>query len=140
MIGIVVVAYGNLAQEFVTVAEGIVGKQERVRSVSIAFGGDMDKSREEILQSIKAVNDGKGVVVLVDMFGGVPSNLAISVMNNDDIEVVAGFNLPMLVKMISIRGVLTLPAAIAEIQESGRRYINIARDLMEFVGETEPQA
>jgi PTS system mannose-specific IIA component len=136
MIGIVVVAYGNLAKEFVAVAEGIVGKQERLKPISIAFGGDMDKSREEILQAIKSVNVGKGVVVLVDMFGGVPSNLAISVMNNDDIEVVAGFNLPMLVKMISIRGVLTLPAAISEIQESGRRYINIARDLLEAAEQT----
>jgi PTS system mannose-specific IIA component len=130
MIGVVLVTHGNLAKEFLGICEHIMGPQERIETVCIAPGDDMELRREDILRASEAVDTGSGVVILTDMFGGTPSNLAISVMNNDKIEVLAGMNLPMLIKLISVRGALPLSQVVLQAQESGRKYVNIARNLL----------
>lgn len=131
MIGIVLVSHANIAKEMLDVVEHIVGPQNQIISISIYPKDDMEKKRIEILNSVKKVDSGNGVVVLTDMFGGTPSNLAISVMENEKIEVVAGVNLPMLIKMMSIREKTKLKELIKISQESGRKYINVASAFFE---------
>lgn len=130
MIGLVVVSHGRLAEEFVAAAEHVLGKQERLVSVCIAPDDDMGQRREDIVKAVRQVDSGKGVVVLTDMFGGTPSNLAISIMDENKVEVVAGINLPMLIKLVSIRGKKPLAEAVLEAQEAGRKYINVASNLL----------
>ena len=103
MIGLVIVSHSNIASEFVAVLEHIVGKQENIEAISIFPDDDVEKKRKEIIKAIKKVDQKKGVIVLTDMFGGTPSNLAISVMDEEKVEVVAGVNLPMLIKISSLR-------------------------------------
>ena len=131
MIGIVLVSHANIAKEMLGVIEHIVGPQDQLIAISIFPKDDMEKKRQEILDSVKKVDSGKGVVVLTDMFGGTPSNLAISVMENEKIEVVAGVNLPMLIKMMSIRKKKKIKELIKISQESGRKYINVASAFFE---------
>lgn len=130
MIGVVLVTHGNLAKEFLGICEHIMGPQERIETVCIAAGDDMELRREDIMRAVESVDSGSGVVILTDMFGGTPSNLAISVMNSDKIEVLAGMNLPMLIKLLSVRGALPLSQVVLQAQESGRKYVNIARNLL----------
>lgn len=130
MIGMVLVTHGNLAIEFVSAAEHVVGKQENIETVCIGPEDDMEQRRAEIIKCVKAVDNGKGVVVLTDMFGGTPSNLAISIMDKEDIEVVAGINLPMLIKLISVRKDTVIEKAVIEAQDAGRKYINVASSLL----------
>ena len=131
MIGVVIVGHSNISKEFLKALEHIVGKQENMVAISIFPEDDMEKKRLQILDSVKKVDAGKGVIVLTDMFGGTPSNLAISVMDNEKIEVVAGVNLPMLIKMMSIRDKKSIKEIIAISQESGRKYINVASAFFE---------
>tara|TARA_Y100000766_G_C18627092_1_gene468948 strand:+ start:195 stop:617 length:423 start_codon:yes stop_codon:yes gene_type:complete len=131
MIGIVLVSHANIAKEMLGVIEHIVGPQDQLMAISIFPKDDMEKKRQEILDSVKKVDSGKGVIVLTDMFGGTPSNLAISVMENEKIEVVAGVNLPMLIKMMSIRKKKKIKELIKISQESGRKYINVASAFFE---------
>ncbi len=131
MIGIVLVSHANIAKEMLGVIEHIVGPQDQLIAISIFPKDDMEKKRQEILDSVKKVDSGKGVIVLTDMFGGTPSNLAISVMENEKIEVVAGVNLPMLIKMMSIRKKKKIKELIKISQESGRKYINVASAFFE---------
>ena len=126
MIGIVVVSHGQLANEFVAALEHVVGPQDHVVTVCIGPSDDMEQRRKEILAGIKTVEQGDGVVLLTDMFGGTPSNLAISAMNSPNIEVIAGVNLPMLVKLASVRVDNTLVEAVIHAQDAGRKYINVA--------------
>ena len=126
MIGIVIVTHGSLAKEFVVALEHVVGKQESLLFVCIHPDDDMDKRRTEIIDSIKKVDSGKGVIVTTDMFGGTPSNLAISTLEEGKVEVIAGVNLPMLIKMVTSRKKLNLNKLVKVSQESGRKYINIA--------------
>ena len=126
MIGLVVVTHGRLAQEFIAAAEHVVGAQEDIRAISIAADDDMEKRRAEILAAAREVDSGDGVIILTDMFGGTPSNLAISVMEKANAKVVAGVNLPMLIKLASIRRSHTLRNAVAAAHEAGRKYINVA--------------
>ena len=126
MIGIVLVTHGNLAREFIAALEHVVGPQQCVSAVCIGADDDMEKRRAEILESAKACDTGDGVIVLTDMFGGTPSNLAISIMEQAHIEVLAGVNLPMLVKLAKVRDERSLPDAIAAAQEAGRKYVTIA--------------
>jgi len=130
MIGMVLVTHGQLAHELIAALEHVVGPQEKVVSVCIGPDDDMEQRRGEILQSAKEVDDGGGVVLLTDMFGGTPSNLAISVMDKANVEVIAGVNLPMLIKLASVRGSESLTDAVASAQEAGRKYINIASQLL----------
>ena len=126
MIGMVLVTHGRLATEFIAALEHVVGPQQRVAAVCIGADDDMEARRRDILESIKKVDDGDGVVLLTDMFGGTPSNLAISCMSRPKVEVLAGINLPMLVKLAKVREERSLPDAIAMAQEAGRKYVTIA--------------
>ncbi len=130
MIGLVIVTHGHLADELVKAMEHVVGPQENVAAISIGPDDDMDHRRTDILTAITQVEGGKGVIVLTDMFGGTPSNLAISTMERADTEVIAGVNLPMLVKLASIRGKCEMEEAIEMAQEAGRKYINVASKLL----------
>ena len=131
MIGLVLVTHGRLAEEFVAATEHVVGRQANTRAVCIGADDDMELRRKDILGAIGEVDDGHGVILLTDMFGGTPSNLAISVMDQAKIEVIAGMNLPMLIKLASVRGEDDLVAAVALAQEAGRKYINVASSLLE---------
>ncbi len=130
MIGVVLVTHGRLAQEFIAALEHVVGPQQRMAAVCIGPDDDMERRRREIVESVAAVDGGQGVVLLTDMFGGTPSNLAISVLDQGRVEVIAGVNLPMLIKLASLRGKEPLATVIAEAQRAGRKYINVASQLL----------
>lgn len=131
MIGLVLVTHGRLAIELVSALEHVVGPQENVATVCIGPDDDMEQRRAEIVSKAAEVETGSGVIVLTDMFGGTPSNLAISIMDKGNIEVIAGVNLPMLIKLGSNRASATLDAAAVEAQDAGRKYINIASKLLD---------
>ena len=131
MIGLVLVTHGRLAVELVSALEHVVGSQENVATVCIGPDDDMEQRRAQIMKSTKDVDDGDGVIVLTDMFGGTPSNLAISIMDNGKIEVIAGVNLPMLIKLASIRDAGSLLEVATGAQDAGRKYINIASQLLD---------
>jgi PTS system mannose-specific IIA component len=130
MIGIVIVTHGRLAQEFRAALEHVVGHQEQFATVSIGPEEPGGACRERILEQIRSVDSGQGTVVLTDMFGGTPSNLAISAMDNNQIEVIAGVNLPMLVKLASIRNEYNLAEAVNAAKEAGRKYIHVASQVL----------
>jgi len=130
MIGVVLVTHGRLAEEFIAAVEHIVGPQPNLCAVCIGADDDMERRRADILDCISQVDDGDGVAVLTDMFGGTPSNLAISVMDQAKVDVIAGLNLPMLIRLVSIRESCSLADAIASAQEAGRKYINVASELL----------
>jgi PTS system mannose-specific IIA component len=130
MIGMVLVTHGRLAAEFIAALEHVVGPQGHVAAVCIGPEDDMEKRRQDILRTVAEVDDGSGVVLLTDMFGGTPSNLAISIMDKGKIEVIAGINLPMLIKLASLRQTETLANAVRGAQEAGRKYINVASQLL----------
>ena len=126
MIGVVVVTHGHLADEFVAAAEHVLGPQRQMKAVAIGPDDDMEARRRDILEAVRGVDSGAGVVILTDMFGGTPSNLAISIIHESAIEVIAGVNLPMLVKLAVERGRLPLAEVAQAAQEAGRHYIRIA--------------
>lgn len=130
MIGLVLVTHGDLAREFVKALEHVVGPQPRIESVCIGPEDDMERRRQDILDAIARVDDGAGVAILTDMFGGTPSNMAISVMTGPKIEVIAGVNLPLLVKLAKIRSERPLADAVVEAKEAGRKYINVASQVL----------
>ena len=130
MIGLVLVTHGRLAAEFRAALEHVVGPQDHVETISIGPDDDMEERRRDIVAAVERVNDGSGVILLTDMFGGTPSNLAISVMEAGRIEVVAGVNLPMLVKLASVRTESPLADAAGAAQEAGRKYINVASRIL----------
>jgi PTS system mannose-specific IIA component len=131
MIGMVLVTHGRLAAEFVAALEHVVGKQTRVGAICIGPDDDMEQRRRDIVDCVAAVDEGDGVVLLTDMFGGTPSNLAMSVLNMPKVEVIAGVNLPMLIKLASVRATEKLPEAVTAAQEAGRKYINVASKLLD---------
>ena len=130
MIGLVLVTHGNLADEFVAAMQHVVGKQEQIATVCIGPEDDMEMRRDEILKKVEDVDDGNGVVVLTDMFGGTPSNLAISIMDRAKVEILAGVNLPMLIKIDSLRKEKDLKNTVGGAQEAGKKYINVASQLL----------
>jgi mannose PTS system EIIA component len=130
MIGMVLVTHGRLAAEFIAALEHVVGGQSSIAAVCIGPEDDMEKRRHDILAAVAEVDDGSGVVLLTDMFGGTPSNLAISIMDKGKIEVIAGVNLPMLIKLAGLRQTETLANAVRGAQEAGRKYINVASQLL----------
>ena len=134
MIGIVLVTHGRLADELIAALEHVVGPQKGIGTVCIGPDDDMDKRRGQILEQVAKHDDGSGVILLTDMFGGTPSNLAISVMDKAKVEVIAGVNLPMLIKLASVRGTESLAQAAVSAQEAGRKYINIASRLLSQAG------
>ena len=131
MIGLVVVTHGRLAVELIAALEHVVGPQSAVRTICIGPDDDMEKRRKEILSSVEKVDSGKGVILLTDMFGGTPSNLAISIMDQTNVEVIAGVNMPMLIKLASNRKDGSLKKVALEAQDAGRKYINIASGLLD---------
>jgi PTS system mannose-specific IIA component len=126
----VLVTHGRLAVELLAALEHIVGAQTQAAAVSIGPDDDMDAKRAEILQAVARADSGDGVVVLTDMFGGTPSNLAISIMDKAKVEVIAGVNLPMLIKLAGARKTETLLQAAISAQDAGRKYINVASQLL----------
>jgi len=134
MIGLVLVTHGGLAREFLAAMEHIVGPQEQVGVISIGPDDDMDQRRADILTAVEDVETGSGVILLTDMFGGTPSNLAISLLDNKKVEVVAGLNLPMLIKLASVRVNKSLQEAADDAQSAGRKYINTASRLLQGDG------
>ncbi len=126
MIGLVIVTHGGLAVEFRAALEHIVGPQTHLETVAIGPEDDMAARRVDILDAVRRVETGKGVIVLTDMFGGTPSNLAISVMDEAKVEVIAGINLPILVKLASLRRELPLMEAVTKARDAGRKYIKVA--------------
>ena len=130
MIGLVIVTHGRLAEEFILAMEHVVGPQKGVRAICIGPEDDMEKRRRDILKAAADVDQGEGVILLTDMFGGTPSNLAISVMEQTHAEVIAGLNLPMLIKLASVRTRQDLRSAVACAQEAGRKYISVASYLL----------
>ncbi|MAN77339.1 PTS sugar transporter subunit IIA [Pelagibacterium flavum] len=130
MMGLVLVTHGRLAEEFRSALEHVVGPQDGIAAVSIGPDDDMEGRRQDIIAAVESVDTGDGVVILTDMFGGTPSNLAISVMQDRDIEVLAGLNLPMLVKLARIRPEMAMRDAVRLAAEAGRKYINVANDVL----------
>ena len=126
MIGLVIVTHGRLADEFVAAMEHVVGPQAQVAAICIGPEDDVARRRQDILNATFAADTGDGVILLTDMFGGTPSNLAISVMEQTKAEVIAGLNLPMLIKLASVRTRDNLDACVAHAQEAGRKYISVA--------------
>jgi mannose PTS system EIIA component len=130
MIGLVLVTHGKLAEEFRHALEHVVGAQTLVETVCIGPEDDMDQRRLDIVEAVARVEDGQGVIILTDMFGGTPSNLSISVMDGGHIEVIAGVNLPMLIKLAGVRGEGNMERALIEAQDAGRKYINVASRIL----------
>ncbi|MEO1398868.1 MAG: PTS sugar transporter subunit IIA [Pseudomonadota bacterium] len=130
MIGLVLVTHGSLAKEFQLALEHVVGPQEQLETVSIGPDDDMEQRRQDILDASGRVNTGTGAIILTDMFGGTPSNLAISVMEPGLVEVVAGVNLPMLIKLAGVRAESPIDDALEKATEAGKRYINVASQIL----------
>ena len=130
MIGLVLVTHGRLAHEFNAALEHIMGRQEQMEAITIGANDDSDLCRTAIIEAVNRVDSGDGVVILTDMFGGSPSNLAISCMSRPNVDVLAGINLPMLVKLAKVRQDHSLPDAINMAQEAGRKYVTIASSVL----------
>jgi len=130
MIGLVLVTHGRLAAEFITALEHVVGPQEAIEPICIGPDDDMEKRRKDIAKAIGKVEQGQGVIVLTDLFGGTPSNLAISLMKSENVEVIAGVNLPMLIRLEGARKVMSVHAAVAAAREAGRKYISVASEVL----------
>ncbi len=130
MIGLVLVTHGRLAVEFVTAMEHVVGPQKSILSVCIGPHDDMEQRRQEIAESIEKVESGKGVIILTDLFGGTPSNLAISLMDKGKVEVIAGVNLPMLIRLDGARKCMDVTDAVAAAKEAGQKYISVASEIL----------
>ena len=130
MIGLVLVTHGRLAAEFIVAMEHVVGPQQRIAPICIGPDDDMDARRKDIAKAIAKVDDGAGVIILTDLFGGTPSNLAISLMKSDKIEVIAGVNLPMLIRLDGARKTMDVRAAVAAAREAGRKYISVASEVL----------
>ena len=130
MIGLVLVTHGRLAAEFVVAMEHVVGPQERIATICIGPDDDMEARRKDIAKAIAKVDAGTGVIILTDLFGGTPSNLAISLMESDKIEVIAGVNLPMLIRLDGARKTMDVRAAVIAAREAGRKYISVASEIL----------
>ena len=130
MIGLILVTHGRLADQFVEAMEHVVGPQDGIVTVCIGPNDDMEQRRTDIADAIQQVDAGKGVIILTDLFGGTPSNLAISLLDAGHIEVIAGINLPMLIRLASARKSMTVVAAVAAAREAGRKYISVASEVL----------
>ena len=133
MIGLVLVTHGRLAAEFIVAMEHVVGPQQRIEAICIGPEDDMEARRNDIAEATAKVDGGSGVIILTDLFGGTPSNLAISLMKSDSVEVIAGVNLPMLIRLEGARKTMDVKAAVAAAREAGRKYISVASEIQ---GET----
>lgn len=132
MIGMILVTHGRLAEHFVEAMEHVVGRQDSVATICIGPNDDMERRRKDIAEAIKRVDDGEGAIILTDLFGGTPSNLAISLLDAGRIEVIAGINLPMLIRLAGARKSMNVVDAVHAAQTAGRNYITVAS---EFLGQ-----
>lgn len=130
MIGLVLVTHGRLAEEFVTAMVHVVGPQERIETICIGPEDDMEERRADIATAIARVDAGRGVILLTDLFGGTPSNLAISLLETGRVEVIAGINLPMLIRLAGARKAMKVTDAVAAAREAGRKYISVASEVL----------
>lgn len=130
MIGLVIVTHGRLAEEFLSAMAHVVGPQEQASAICIAPDDDMEQRRKDILEAVQATDSGDGVIMLTDMFGGTPSNLAISLLDQAKLEVIAGVNLPMLIKLASARQQCSLTQAVEQARDAGRKYISVASKVL----------
>lgn len=130
MIGLVLVTHGLLAKEFVVAMEHVVGPQDAIAPICIGPDDDMDLRRQDIAEAIDSCDSGQGVILLTDLFGGTPSNLAISLMKPGHIEVIAGINLPMLIRLEGARRTMNVKEAVAAAREAGRKYISVASEVL----------
>lgn len=130
MIGLVLVTHGRLATEFRVAMEHVVGPQKGIETICIGPDDDMETRRAEIARAVGRVDEGHGVIILTDLFGGTPSNLAISLLKAGEIEVIAGVNLPMLIRLESARKSMGIAAAVAAAREAGQKYISVASELL----------
>jgi len=130
MIGLVLVTHGQLAKEFLVAMEHVVGPQKAIEPICIGADDDMETRRADIAAAVERVNDGSGVILLTDLFGGTPSNLAISLLKSGEIEVIAGVNLPMLIRLESARKSMKIVDAVAAAREAGQKYISVASELL----------
>lgn len=130
MIGLILVTHGRLAQEFLVAMEHVVGKQQHIETIDIGPNDDMEQRRADIAAAIAKVDTGKGVIVLTDLFGGTPSNLAISLLEAGRVEVIAGVNLPMLIRLEGARRTMNVRDAVAAARDAGQKYISVASDLL----------
>ncbi|WP_420607899.1 PTS sugar transporter subunit IIA [Novosphingopyxis sp.] len=131
MIGMVLVTHGNLATEFLVAMQHVVGRQEQVATICIGPNDDMEARRRQIGEAVAEVDSGDGAIVLSDLFGGTPSNLAISLLEKGRVEVIAGVNLPMLIRLDTARRSLPIAEAVAAAKEAGRKYISVASELLD---------
>lgn len=130
MIGLILVTHGRLAQEFLVAMEHVVGKQQSIETIAIGPNDDMEQRRADIATAIARVDTGEGVIVLTDLFGGTPSNLAISLLEAGRVEVIAGVNLPMLIRLEGARRSMNVRQAVAAARDAGQKYISVASDLL----------
>ncbi len=130
MIGLLIVTHGGLAREFRAALEHVVGPQQQLETISIGPDDHMEARRQEIVDAVRRLDGGDGVILLTDMFGGTPSNLSISILDEANVEVIAGVNLPMLVRLASVRGDTPLAKAVDLAKEAGRKYISVARQVL----------
>lgn len=130
MIGLVIISHGQLAEEMRNAIVHVMGPQDNIETIGIAPDDETDGRRGDLVAAVDRVDDGSGVIILSDMFGGTPSNLAISLLNRTNVEVIAGFNLPMLIKLVSIRSTVGVGQAVIDAQEAAKKYINVASKLI----------
>lgn len=130
MIGIVIVTHGQLAKEFLVAMEHVVGPQKNIETICIGPHDDIEKQRDNIKKAIRSVDQQKGVIVLTDLFGGTPSNLAISLLESGKTEVIAGVNLPMLIRLESARKNMDIKEVVLAARDAGQKYINVASELL----------
>jgi PTS system mannose-specific IIA component len=134
MIGLILVTHGRLAEEFVSAMEHVVGPQTAIATVCIGPSDDMEKRRKEIAASIKTVDSGAGAIILTDLFGGTPSNLAISLLDAGRVEVIAGINLPMLIRLAGARKAMSVTDAVRAARDAGKSYITVASEFLGAAG------
>jgi len=134
MIGLILVTHGRLSEEFLVAMEHVVGKQQQIATVAIGPHDDMEQRRSEIAAAIKQVDSGYGAIILTDLFGGTPSNLAISLLQSGRVEVIAGVNLPMLIRLEGARRTMDVRQAVAAAREAGQKYISVASELLGLDG------
>lgn len=130
MIGLVLVTHGNLAREFIVAMEHVVGSQEHIAAICIGPSDDMEDRRSDIAKAVAEVDDGSGVIILTDLFGGTPSNLSISLMKPDKVEVIAGMNLPMLIRLAGARQSMSVSDAVSAAREAGVKYVSVASEIL----------
>jgi len=138
MPGLLVVTHGRVAEELVKAAKTIVGPLDALEAVSIGWDDDVAGARERIQEAVKRVGRGSGALILTDMFGGTPTNIALSLLEPGKVEVITGVNLPMLIKFTNLRDEISFPEIARRIAEQGRRAIHVASELLEGQAERAP--